>query len=672
MRQENHKGMAVKILLTNTYNWQNMGEVTQVEALIRGLPEATFIVSSIYSFIDRDMARKLGVRIIGADAPKGRLSVILKLPIILARQLRGFWDCDMVVDLGGDTFSDDPSPVYTLMHSIALLLAWAVGKPYVICSQSVGPFKTRITRWLAIFLLSRARSITVRGQSSFDYLTCGLRLTYPRVQLAPDLAFLVPPAKVRRDGAIGLNPSQIVGHWMEDGVYIPAMADVVSNLRPLQVRLIPHVLGPDNGLGAVSSCDDRRAIGAIRSKLPKLGEPYVEVGTGLTPEELRAEIARCRVFVGARMHSCIASIRAGVPTLVLAYSEKSLDLPRMVNGAVPLEVVDVRAKGESQLAAELLAAIHRLGALRSPKHTDTVGQAAQAHIDAIRVAYRAEHEKLIGPYRACYVGRATDEETWSRGASGGVTTALLEEAKRSGMVDSHLTGPQGSHYTLSDNPAVVAIRSIWRGKRYVVVSLPCQTRRLQNLRILGGVGAPSPLVLGLFCAHRVEEEGVRLLLKAKGLGPDNMVTFRVKRGERSVLAACDDEKGIYIPQSEWWGKYLNYAFIPKGCLSCHDLCNEQADVSLGDAHHIRPHANLVIVRTEAGERLVESAIGSGVVQLEQIAPSEVVRSQRYIRVKKAPDMRARGYKMLRGLGNRVSHSRLKFVWRLYVWRVKSD
>jgi coenzyme F420-reducing hydrogenase beta subunit len=248
-----------------------------------------------------------------------------------------------------------------------------------------------------------------------------------------------------------------------------------------------------------------------------------------------------------------------------------------------------------------------------------------------------------------------------------VTTALLEEAVRSGMVDSYMAGPPGSHYTFQFRAVGHMAKYTKPGVRYATVALPCQVEAMREIlpqlpRI------QLPLVLGLFCSHRVEEEGVRMLLRAKGLDPDENVLFRFKSQGRTGMLAGD----LFIPLTEYWGKFLNYAFIPKACLKCKDLCNEQADVSLGDAHHIRPHANLVIVRTEAGERLVDSAIKSGAVRLEWIPPSEVVRSQQYLRVKKAPDMRARGYKKLRGLGNRLSHSPMRGLWRLGLWRVKSE
>ena len=47
--------------------------------------------------------------------------------------------------------------------------------------------------------------------------------------------------------------------------------------------------------------------------------------------EIKGIISQCDLFVGARMHSCIAAISMGVPTVAIASSYKTFGLMRSVD-----------------------------------------------------------------------------------------------------------------------------------------------------------------------------------------------------------------------------------------------------------------------------------------------------------------------------------------------------
>ena len=67
--------------------------------------------------------------------------------------------------------------------------------------------------------------------------------------------------------------------------------------------------------------DDRTAIGEIYLKVKNKSRVSVITGE-YSPQELKAIIGLCDLFVGARMHATIASTSMLVPTVGLAYSPK--------------------------------------------------------------------------------------------------------------------------------------------------------------------------------------------------------------------------------------------------------------------------------------------------------------------------------------------------------------
>jgi polysaccharide pyruvyl transferase WcaK-like protein len=83
-------------------------------------------------------------------------------------ELTAIRDTDLVVDLSGDMLTEDYGPHVAYSHFLPILTALAMGRPVMLCAQSIGPFK--LTRGLARFILNRVSLITVREAISFNYL----------------------------------------------------------------------------------------------------------------------------------------------------------------------------------------------------------------------------------------------------------------------------------------------------------------------------------------------------------------------------------------------------------------------------------------------------------------------------------------------------------------------
>jgi colanic acid/amylovoran biosynthesis protein len=97
---------------------------------------------------------------------------------------------------------------------------------------------------------------------------------------------------------------------------IPPVLDRFITANDAQVILFPHVTGPTKVL------DDRNISFEIHAAC--MEKERVKIITQeISPHEIKALISRCDLFCGARMHSNIAAITTGVPTIALSYSVKS-------------------------------------------------------------------------------------------------------------------------------------------------------------------------------------------------------------------------------------------------------------------------------------------------------------------------------------------------------------
>ena len=64
-------------------------------------------------------------------------------------------------------------------------------------------------------------------------------------------------------------------------------------------------------------------------------------GEKYTANQIKGYISRCRAFIGARTHSTIAAYSTCVPTLVLGYSVKSVNIAKDLFGTTDGYVVPI-------------------------------------------------------------------------------------------------------------------------------------------------------------------------------------------------------------------------------------------------------------------------------------------------------------------------------------------
>ncbi|MBC2595279.1 polysaccharide pyruvyl transferase family protein [Ruficoccus amylovorans] len=333
------------ILLTGTASAHNKGDATMQQVVaaeaIKALGSDTTVILASPAAA-HDCTRYDGLTVIPSH--RRRLSFIPSLALaalwrvlstlthrqpdwlLFSRELRQTRRADLVVDLSGDMLTEDYGPLIGFSHFIPLLMARWLRTPYFICAQSIGPFKK--LRPLARSVLSHAAAITIREDLTRERVaTLNLRM-----ETTADVSFLLEPdheaaAALLQASAwagkrlIGVSVSPILKARFEQAHPGESFAQVMAASlnealadQDIALLFIPHVTGP-------ADYNDDRPVAAEITRHLSLPSLFIE--DDLRPAVLKGLIARCEIFVGARMHANMAALSQGVPLIALSYSHKS-------------------------------------------------------------------------------------------------------------------------------------------------------------------------------------------------------------------------------------------------------------------------------------------------------------------------------------------------------------
>lgn len=236
-------------------------------------------------------------------------------------------DCDLVLDIGeGDSFAD----IYGFKRFLTLILTkiivLAKRKPLILSPQTIGPFATWYSRWLAVRVMKRCDMVFARDTMSYEYLKkCGIQRNAAEVvDVAFCLPFTAPAPQTEQRIRIGINVSGLLfsggysgsnqfGLAVDYPELVRALLREFTKNTANEVWLIPHVIPKD-----LPRDDDRVISEELRKEFPSINiAPEFR-----SPSDAKSFIATMDFMTGARMHACIAAFSAGVPVVPVAYSRK--------------------------------------------------------------------------------------------------------------------------------------------------------------------------------------------------------------------------------------------------------------------------------------------------------------------------------------------------------------
>jgi len=351
-----------KVFITSTNCSWNKGSAAQVistmEILAKYFNKIEFILSSQYPNLDKKEAQKNNYNIKIVDFIKqvdnsnsykqymyiklqiiSRLIQCIKYKIFKSLKInneyisRNDWlkelaECDIVINLSGDSFSDGKGG-NILWSGLEALCCIVLKKPLVFFSQSIGPFRKR-NMLLAKYCLNKAKIIIVREEISKEYLD-NLNIKSP-IYITADCAFILKPANYERiknileEEQVSIKKNPLIGvstnvlFDRENEMYSQEMAqliDVIIEKFDAQIMIIPHVISPFK-----DGSNDDRAAGVKIFEQCRNKDNIILIKGEYSPQELKGLIGLTDAFIGGRMHANIAALSSAIPTIAIAWSHK--------------------------------------------------------------------------------------------------------------------------------------------------------------------------------------------------------------------------------------------------------------------------------------------------------------------------------------------------------------
>lgn len=305
-----------------------------------------------------------------------------------------------------------------------------------------------------------------------------------------------------------------------------------------------------------------------------------------------------------------------------------------------------------------------------PVQTAPLSEAAEAAVSsacpgAVVAPWPADPAATLdpfwGPWRSVSTGFATDAALRFAASSGGVVSAIAIHALKTGVVDRvihvmadpdqptrnivtcsrmpDLVGQgAGSRYAASSPLAIMDEVLAERG-RVAFIGKPCDVSALRSLaKIDPRVDRHVPVMLSFFCAGVPSAQGAARIIKAMGLEPSEVISFRYRGNGWPGLASATTRDGRVgeMTYEDSWGGHLSHE-VQFRCKICPDAVGGAADLAMADAwfggetgyptFEELPGRSLVMARTSVGERLLADAVASGAVEIEPLQIADIYKMQ---------------------------------------------
>lgn len=268
----------------------------------------------------------------------------------------------------------------------------------------------------------------------------------------------------------------------------------------------------------------------------------------------------------------------------------------------------------------------------------------------------------IGACKGLYITRAADSAIRQKAQHGGTVSALMALALSEGLIDTAVLANKddrlisrgvsagsagqvaeaaGSKFAVSPTVAQFNRASQGEAKAIGVVATPCQALALAKMRHTPQPGdeeriAKLKLTIGLFCGWALDWEGLAKLVEQEAAGLQ-ILGMDIPPSKHQCMELYTDKGTIEIPMAKV------QQVVRESCNYCSDMTCEFADLSVGGSRSpegwdVDKGWNHVIVRTEAGGRLLDLAREQGALEFKEVPEGNLDKIKKAALGKKAACM----------------------------------
>jgi colanic acid/amylovoran biosynthesis protein len=351
----------MKFMIVNAFGRSNRGDSVLLDECIAEIrasfPDAE-IAGAVFEGIDA--ARSVHPAVAWSErignAPGGGAGRVKAMVYLLAAWVSvwlPFLDAirasDVVISAPGGYIHDT-----NFAYFIALLhihLGTIMGKTVILAPQSVGPIERPVSRAVARHVLGKVPYLCARESYSWDFLALDLKLPERQVYRTGDSAFWNTHVEDDASPIDSIFASLGVAHdapifgmtvvkWS-----FPKSRDPQGDLdryTDAVARAADH-MAEKFGLQPVIFNQVSEDLPASLDVQRKAKCKVIVDQTSREPDILRAMIARSKVFLGTRFHSCIFAMMAGRPTFAIAYLPKTefiMNDLKLAHRHTPIDAID--------------------------------------------------------------------------------------------------------------------------------------------------------------------------------------------------------------------------------------------------------------------------------------------------------------------------------------------
>ncbi|MBA7468871.1 hypothetical protein ES707_04127 [subsurface metagenome] len=282
---------------------------------------------------------------------------------------------------GGDSFSDIYGLRTFLIGIVPCVIAILMRKDLILLPQTYGPYKSRLAKIFARFVIRRAKQVFSRDNESVELVRdlLGPNGREKDVCVCPDVAFVLDPVlpdkidiqpTLDRSSCtplIGLNISSLlyIGGFTRDNMFglkveykefVHVLVEELMERTNADLLFVPHVFW------SASEWDESEVCREVLESVNGQYEKRLHLVTrAYDQNQMKGIIGLCDFFIGSRMHACIAALSQCIPTIGLAYSKKFRGVLETV-GAGQF-AIDMREKKQEQIIETVISAFERRKAI---------------------------------------------------------------------------------------------------------------------------------------------------------------------------------------------------------------------------------------------------------------------------------------------------------------------
>ncbi|HXZ37845.1 MAG TPA: Coenzyme F420 hydrogenase/dehydrogenase, beta subunit C-terminal domain [Thermodesulfobacteriota bacterium] len=255
----------------------------------------------------------------------------------------------------------------------------------------------------------------------------------------------------------------------------------------------------------------------------------------------------------------------------------------------------------------------------------------------------------LGAVRGFHLTRAAEDKVRQSSQHGGTVTTLVSLALEEGIIDTAILAEEGagflpegiavhrvsdvkkrgkSRFVVSPNLAAFHKAAKSSSQKIGVVATPCQAVALAKMQQKPYPSKDSNidklrLVIGLFCGWALSWRELKAFLE-KRFGNNSILGLDIPPSKHNSMEIHTPGGIVEIPLDEV------IPFVRKSCGYCWDMTAEFSDLSVGSARLPEGWAvargwNQVIVRTAAGQELLELARSRKVLEFREMPEGNLER-----------------------------------------------